>query len=115
ERELLRGFIIPRPFAGLVAIGEQSAGLVRPLDLPRVEPALPVQRARVAGHVGLEAHVAPAEGESPAANAVHIRHQREAAGVENVFQRTVAFAQYWPGAIFAQPFESRNTPAHERT
>ena len=63
---------------------------------PRLEPALAVQRARVAGHVRREPHLAAAEGETAAADAVDVGHEREAGGVEDLFERTVAFAQYRP-------------------
>ena len=55
------------------------------------------------------------EGETPSANAIHIRDEGEAGGVEHVLERTVAIAQYWPRTIVGEPLQRGNTPADRRT
>ena len=110
------------PFPGIVTErlaqrGEYvttGSAIVRLVDFPRVQPALAVQRAGVAGHVRSELYVPAAEGESAAADAIDVRNEREAGGVEHLFGRTVAFAQYRPGGLISDPFERRNTPANRR-
>src|SRR5690348_4493028 len=106
ERELLAGFVRPGPLARIVAVDESRARAALVFDRPRIEPALPVQRARVAGHVRLQPHGPPAEGEGAAADSVDVGDERETAGVEHLFERTVAFAQYRPGAVRSDPLES---------
>ena len=94
EREFLPRFIIPRPFAGLVVEAQHGVRLARLLDPPRIEPPLAVERAGVAGHVGPEPHLTPAEGETAAPDPVDEGHEREARRLEHIFAAAVAFAQY---------------------
>src|SRR6185503_10812995 len=114
ERKVLPRLIRPGPFAVAVMVGEDRARTVLPLHLPGIEPPLAMQRARVAGHVGLEPDGAAAEGETAAADSVHIGNEREAIGVEDLFERTVAFAQYRPRTAFIRPLERRNSAANRR-
>ena len=83
---MLPRLIVPGPFAGLMAKAQRRAPRARPVDLPRTQPALAVQRARVAGHVRRDPHFAPAEGETAVADAVDVGHQREAGGVQDLFE-----------------------------
>jgi hypothetical protein len=53
-----------------------------------------MEGTRVARHVWAEAYLAVPEAKTSAANAVAERNQREASGVEDVFEGSVALAQY---------------------
>lgn len=74
-----------------------------------------MKRNRVAGHVWLEPDLPLAKGESSAANSVDERHQREATGVEHLFEGAVTFAQYRLRRTFVEPIKSRNSGANRRT
>src|SRR6185503_14216778 len=97
--------IVPRPLAGPVAKAQHGGSIARFFDLPRMEPTLAVQRARIAGHVRREPDFATAEGESAAPDAVHVGHEREARGVQHVSAPAVAFAQYRCRRSVPSPFK----------
>src|SRR6185503_15361380 len=105
QAELLPCLIGPWPFARFLAVAKQCLAVVSSVDAPGVEPALPMEWTRVAGHVRLKLHLAPAEREGTAAYAVHVRDEREAGGLEHVFEATVAFPQYWAGGVTIAPLE----------
>src|SRR4051795_5662289 len=94
QRVLLACLIRPGPFTGLVPITEHRLRRSGVLDLPRMQPALPMQRARVARHVRRQANVAPAKAEGTSADTIDVGHKWEAARVEHLFETAVAFAQY---------------------
>ena len=93
EREVLLRLVAPWPFAGLVAEAQHRGRVARASTAHGFEPALAVERARVAGHVRARADLAAAEREAPAADAVDVGHEREAGRTEHVFAADVALAQ----------------------
>src|SRR5947209_7065774 len=80
---MLARLIGPGPFPGGVAVDELGRRRARRRHLPGREPALAVERARIALHVRPQHDLAAAEGEAAAADAVGERDEREAAMVEH--------------------------------
>ena len=82
EGEMLARFIGPGPFARRVAEDELGAGGVCGHDVPRRQPALAVERARVARHVRPQHDLAAAKDEAAATDPVREGHEREGAEIE---------------------------------
>jgi hypothetical protein len=57
--------------------------------VPGSHPAIPVERGSISLHVGLDRDLPTAEAEAAIANAIAIRHERKAAGVENRIRNAV--------------------------
>src|SRR6476659_5245415 len=102
---MLVRLIIPRPFTGSMAETEDCAPLVRLLDRPRVEPALAMERAWIAGHVGRDPYLAAAETDAPIPDSIYVRNERKAGGVEDIFEPSVALPQYGQRRPCAGPIE----------
>jgi hypothetical protein len=71
-----------------------------------------VNRAWVARHVLSEPHLPTAKVKASAANPVHEGNKREARGVDSLFERTVALAQYRGSPTLSGQGEIRYYPAN---
>ena len=71
-----------------------------------------MERAGISLHVWGKPHLAAAKGEGAIADSVDVRDEREAGGVEHLFEWPVAFAQYRAVGVGFGPLERGNGAAN---
>ena len=85
EPDSLARAVSPGPRArAVVVIGEDAFVFGAAFERPWTVPAQPVQAVRFGREIGGKRHLAPLEAEAPVADAVAIRHEREAARLQHV-------------------------------